>query len=512
MQSVVLVNQRWRNFPEARYMFEDNTFNTTSGTFVDTGVTITPDNGINLVFARANSSGGSEGVDAGVTRVTYDGVDIGRAELFLSDQGGHWNANDMGMLKLVDSSGTGDLKIQAHRTGGGRSIDVGSQQLLTIPLETMGLVEGVDYWQGEFHEGTGPTDPFKWDTGLNWLGADALTSMVEIARLDFTAPETEIYFLFFSWESAMTNPVVDAAYAVYPMGTSTDRIRSCSITSSGTTATVTLVDHGYQDNHQTKIAGANQSEYNGVFIIDKLTDDTFRYQMSGSTSSPATGTITEQKEPVSESSNVNHVTFEGTGGVLSFQSQCWISVRTMNAGLATAALVGRVWQSAGQDVAVRRARIIAIRASSLTAGWLVGSQQKSKFFQPPEWDPRNEGNGDTFAEITNYTQTYTPPGPASEQTLFFWMSVNTADGGDITPPRSTTTFKIVNVTDSKDFAVDMGRPLPQLNNLTWCFGMGVRDNNSTSSQWQIHGREANNTGNVTRHRNGYFIVMGLKNV
>ena len=509
MQAVSLVNQRWRNFPKATYFFEDVTFNTTSGTFVDTGVTITPDNGINLVFARANSSGGSEGVDAGVTRVTYDGVDIGRAELFLSDQGGHWNANDMSMLKLVDSSGTGDLKIQAHRTGGGRSIDVGSQQLLTIPLETMGLVEGVDYWQGEFHEGTGPGDPFKWDTGLDWLGADALTSMVEIARLNWTVPETEIYFMFYSWEAAMTNPVADATYAVYPMATGVDRIRSCGITSTGTTATVSQVGHGYQDNWQVKIAGADQSEYNGVFIIDKLTDDTFRYQMAGDPSSPATGSVTEQREPVSESSNVNHVAAEGTG-TLQFQSQCWITVRTMTAGLASAALVGRVWQSSTQDVEVRRCRIVAIKASSLTAGWLEGAQQKSTFFSSPQWDPNIDGNGDTFDEITGYTQTYTPPGPASEQTLFFGMFINTALNGDITPPRSTCSFKIRNDTDGKDFAINMARPLPQLNNLSWVFGMGVRDNNSTPSTWKVFGRAANSTGNISKHRSGFALIMGLK--
>jgi hypothetical protein len=495
-------------------MFEDAIFNTTSGSFVDTGVAITPDNGVNLVFARASSGAGPQGSDSGSLQVTYDGDDVGISEPVMNGTGGHWNSNDIGMIKLVTGDGVKELKLQAHPgSAGSRSIDVGAQQLLSIPLETMGLVEGVDYFRGEFFEGTGPGDPFQWEFGEDWQGnLNQKTAVIEIARVDFTASETEVYLFFYSFESSLVIPVNDGTYALYPVATSTDRIRSCSITSSGTVATVTLVNHGYQNNFQTKIVGANQSEYNGVFVINKVTDDTFKYTIVP-TSSPATGTITEQREPVSESSQVSHVVTEGSS-VGWFESKCWVYARGITAGPATVALVGRHWTS-NSEVNVRRVRLIAIKASSLTAGWGVGegSTQKTAFFSGNQWDPRvsEDGNGATFAEITNYTQTYVPVGPGTEQTIFFWMAVNTAAGSDIFPPSAITTFKIRNVTDAKDFCIDMAKPMQQTDNINWTFGMAVRDNNTSSSTWQIQARDANNLNTQTRHRNGVFMVVGLKN-
>lgn len=65
-----------------------------------------------------------------------------------------------------------------------------------------------------------------------------------------------------------------------------------SITRSGSTATVTSTAHGLVTNDYAIIEGADQSEYNGVFQITRLTDDTFTYTVSGTPVTPATGTIT----------------------------------------------------------------------------------------------------------------------------------------------------------------------------------------------------------------------------
>jgi len=66
-----------------------------------------------------------------------------------------------------------------------------------------------------------------------------------------------------------------------------------SITRSGTTATVTTAtDHGYATGVSVKVAGAVETAYNGVFVITVTGDTTFTYTVSGSPSTPATGTIT----------------------------------------------------------------------------------------------------------------------------------------------------------------------------------------------------------------------------
>ncbi len=67
-----------------------------------------------------------------------------------------------------------------------------------------------------------------------------------------------------------------------------------SITRASTTATVTLPGHGYQSGANIKIAGANQSAYNGTVIITVTSSSVFTYTVSGSPTTPATGTITAQ--------------------------------------------------------------------------------------------------------------------------------------------------------------------------------------------------------------------------
>lgn len=67
-----------------------------------------------------------------------------------------------------------------------------------------------------------------------------------------------------------------------------------SITRSGTTATVTTDgDHGLASNVPVTIAGAVETDYNGTDLEIQVTGaDTFTYQVTGSPSTPATGTIT----------------------------------------------------------------------------------------------------------------------------------------------------------------------------------------------------------------------------
>lgn len=65
-----------------------------------------------------------------------------------------------------------------------------------------------------------------------------------------------------------------------------------SITSSTTTATVTTpTAHKLKTGDTTIIKGATQNEYNGTYIVTRVSDTVFEYTFAGSATSPATGAI-----------------------------------------------------------------------------------------------------------------------------------------------------------------------------------------------------------------------------
>ncbi len=64
-----------------------------------------------------------------------------------------------------------------------------------------------------------------------------------------------------------------------------------TITRLDSTATVTHTAHGMATNDKVLIKGANQPEYNGVYIIIKIDDNSYSYTVSGTPETPATGTI-----------------------------------------------------------------------------------------------------------------------------------------------------------------------------------------------------------------------------
>lgn len=62
-----------------------------------------------------------------------------------------------------------------------------------------------------------------------------------------------------------------------------------SLTSTGVTATATLINHGFSTGSTVVISGATQTNYNGTFVITNVTANTFDYTLPGVTASPATG-------------------------------------------------------------------------------------------------------------------------------------------------------------------------------------------------------------------------------
>ncbi len=118
-----------------------------------------------------------------------------------------------------------------------------------------------------------------------------------------------------------------------------DPIKSVtSITRSGTTATVTIANHGYVTGDVIRISGATQAAYNGNFTITVPvgSTNTFTYTVSGSPATPATGTITAQRTDHGHLGWVWQQTADGGGASLELintaltndQGQNWKSSTT----------------------------------------------------------------------------------------------------------------------------------------------------------------------------------------
>lgn len=90
--------------------------------------------------------------------------------------------------------------------------------------------------------------------------------------------------------------VLGTEFVISPIQSSPSAIAITSITSATTTATVTTTDdHGWSDGDFVTIAGATQTEYNGQYQISVTSAKVFTYTFTGSTTTPATGTITATK-------------------------------------------------------------------------------------------------------------------------------------------------------------------------------------------------------------------------
>jgi hypothetical protein len=92
-----------------------------------------------------------------------------------------------------------------------------------------------------------------------------------------------------------------------------------SITRSGSTATATLAGHGYSSGANITISGAVETDYNGTFIITVTSSSTFTYTVSGTPTTPATGTITAQDAYGSA--------FEMFCGILNYQQYISIPIK-----------------------------------------------------------------------------------------------------------------------------------------------------------------------------------------
>jgi len=153
-----------------------------------------------------------------------------------------------------------------------------------------------------------------------------------------TADQIENYIL--------TNYKIVSKCKVYDLMNASNRIlqtdiKSVSgITRASSTATVTSNSHGFSTGNLIKISGANQSEYNGIFSISNVTTNTFDYTVTGTPTTPATGTITAVRVNDDQEGNV-YVMLYGQEKVVT--SSEWTTIKTDISGRSIAGSVRVSW-------------------------------------------------------------------------------------------------------------------------------------------------------------------------
>lgn len=78
----------------------------------------------------------------------------------------------------------------------------------------------------------------------------------------------------------------------------------------GTVTAIAAEKHGYSNADSVVISGATQSEYNGTYTIAVIDDYTFTYTITGTPTSPATGTIfatLAKQSPISIDMLIKHI-------------------------------------------------------------------------------------------------------------------------------------------------------------------------------------------------------------
>lgn len=119
-----------------------------------------------------------------------------------------------------------------------------------------------------------------------------------------------------------------------------------TLTRSGATVTATATsDHYLANGNVVTIAGANETEYNGDFTIVVTSTTTFTYEIAGSPSTPATGTIIASLTFVSVP--IKSVTY---GQSTNFVSGTEIFLSSSISGIDTSAVVQYDGLTGGEDL------------------------------------------------------------------------------------------------------------------------------------------------------------------
>jgi hypothetical protein len=144
--------------------------------------------GLNLLFYRGNAGWAGSSANTGglEIRAMYQGSIVGFGDVSTTIQiGNEWGAEVAG-FKVLTGDGVSAPRIEGRSiNSASRVIQYGALDLVSLPLDAMGVSSGTDYWYINGSD-TGNTDP--------------TSSWVTAASLDFTAPDDGEYLILFTTE------------------------------------------------------------------------------------------------------------------------------------------------------------------------------------------------------------------------------------------------------------------------------------------------------------------------
>jgi len=151
-----------------------------------------------------------------------------------------------------------------------------------------------------------------------------------------------------------------------------------TITRSGTTATVTTTgSHSLATGVTVTISGADQTEYNGSFVVTVISLTSFTYQVTGAPATPATGTILSSFD-----GGVGLLDSDGFGESQNLDSGAQVNLSLPIIGIDTASFVGPVGVTGGTNNELDEdysSRIISARANPtalFNTGQLIRESKK----------------------------------------------------------------------------------------------------------------------------------------
>jgi len=243
----------------------------------------------------------------GTVTVTADSTTVtGSGTTWTVDmQGRQFRVGDGAIHEVTKVNSTTSLEIYpawGGSTASAQSYEI-SQIYITVPDDFLGWISVVDFTNNsrrlKLHYDQRKLD--KRDPQRTSSGTPALLSGV-----NYTTIAAGKVFGLIQVRGSGQKPTAAGTYsgfneAIFTLEITTANIAAASvtsITSSGTTATVTQTGHGYSTGDYVTIIGAAPTEYTGTYAVTVTGANTYTYTFAGSATSPATGTITARREAV----------------------------------------------------------------------------------------------------------------------------------------------------------------------------------------------------------------------
>jgi hypothetical protein len=273
--------------------------------------------------------------DSTTSHVIHTSVDHGLNRLVnvsIASSGsgyGYGTAGDLYNARLVSigASVTGKnatAKITINSAGnitgvkimdGGSSYGIGNTLAVTGTATTTGFSEAVVTVTSVYNN---VNDTVK----VSGISSDSLTNFNTVYRITDVAVGAANSFSVVSANPLSTGQVTGIGYtatlnsSVYLTGSSI-RVSSYSYDHNAGIATVTTVgSHGFNIGNNLVVTGADQSQYNGKFVVDeKYSETTFTLRVGVGTTSPtATGTLYVYRDGIASNDGDITIENEGIGG------------------------------------------------------------------------------------------------------------------------------------------------------------------------------------------------------